>query len=359
MTYQLKNLNVASLDFDDIKTSLISFLKQQSDLADIDFENSASTANLLINILSTATAYNGVYAQFGYVNSFATTTTLLKSLLGIAANSSVVVAPIQSASTNRTITASSSTLEEYSTFLATATNGADIYFFNITSIPSGTSKSTTLYSGSQVASYTNYDYATQSCQLPYSVDPRTITLYETATGSGIVTKWTRVDKGTTSTTDNNKTFTVINGPEGYIVTNNFVTSTTIPTSSTVLVKAIISNGDEGNSATIYARNDASFATFAQPAGGYDLITVEQARYKLLFNATGQDRCVTLNDYVNAILSSGIPGTSNEALITVQNDCCVPGRVKVYVSGLSTANRAILMNYLTPKIVAGINLVYEQ
>ena len=359
MTYQIQNLDVASLDFDDIKASLIEFFKQQPDLADIDFDNTASTANMLVNILATATAYNGVYAQFGYVNSFATTTTLLQSILGIAANTSVLVSPIQGASTTRTVNASGATLEDYATFLATSTNGADTYFFNINSVPISTSKSITLYSGSQVSSFTNYDYETQSCELPYTVDPRTINFYETATGSGVVTKWTRVDKGTTSTTDNNKTFTVINGPKGYIVTNNFVTSQTISTNSTVLVKAVISNGDEGNNATINARSNMAFATFAQPFGGYDLITVEQARYKLLFNATGQDRCVTINDYVNAILSSGISGTANESLITVQNDCCIPGRVKVYAQGLSSANQTYLMAYLSPKIAAGITLVYEQ
>jgi hypothetical protein len=95
MSYQLKNLNVASLDFSDIRTSLIKFFKEQPDLADIDFENNASAANMLINILATATAYNGIYAQFGYVNSFATTTTLMQSILGIAANSSVLIAPVQ------------------------------------------------------------------------------------------------------------------------------------------------------------------------------------------------------------------------------------------------------------------------
>ena len=77
MTYQLKDLSVASLDFDDIKSSLISFLSAQPELSDLDFTNPASTTNLLINMLSTVTAYNGVYAQFGYVNSFATTTNLL------------------------------------------------------------------------------------------------------------------------------------------------------------------------------------------------------------------------------------------------------------------------------------------
>lgn len=359
MTYQLANLNVASLDFDDIKSSLSSFFKKQSDLADIDWDNSASAANLLLNILTTATAYNGVYAQFGFVNSFATTTTLMNSLLGIAANSSVLIAPIQSASTTRTVTTTGATLAAYTQFTAINSSGANTRFYNFQSVPQGTSKSITLFSGSNVLSFTNYDYDTQSCKIPYTVDPRTISFYENQSGSTLVTEWTRVDKGTTSTTDNNNTFTVINGPEGYIVTNNFLTAKTITTSSTILIKAIASDGSQGNNATISPTTNMYFATSSAPSGGYNLIGVEEARYKLLFNATGQDRCVTLNDYVNAILSSGISGTSDETAITVQNDCCVPGRVKIYVSGLSSTNQTLLMAYLTPKILAGITLVYEQ
>jgi hypothetical protein len=359
MTYQLKNLNVASLDFSDIRTSLIKFFKQQPDLADIDFENNASAANMLINILATATAYNGIYAQFGYVNSFATTTTLMQSILGIAANSSVLIAPVQGASTNRTVTAIGATLEDYATFLATTTTAAQTYFFNIDSVLPSQSKSIQLYSGKSVTSYTNYDYATQSCELPYTIDPRTISFYETVTGTGVITKWTRVDKGTTSTTDNKQTFTVINGPQGYIVTNNFITAKEIPTTSTVLVRAVVSNGAAANNASVNARTDAAFVATTVPAGGYDEISVTEARSRLLFKATGQDRCVTLNDYINAIIGSSIPGTSDSSLVTVQNDCCIPGRVKVYVTGLSTTNQTSLMAYLGARSVAGINLVYEQ
>jgi hypothetical protein len=359
MTYQLSNLNVASLDFDDIKTSLISFLRSQPDLADIDFDNDASAANLLINILATATAYNGVYAQFGFVNSFATTTTLLNSLLGIAANNSILLAPVQSATSTRTITASGATLASYTTFRAITPSGAQTYFYNIEQVPNNTSKSITLYDGSNVVSYTNYDYTTQSCQLPYNVDPRTITFYENVSGTTLVNQWTRVDKGTTSITDNNKTFTVINGPQGYIVTNNFLTSQTITTSSTVLIKAVTSNGNLGNEATISPATNTIFATSESSFGGYNLISVTQARYKLLFNATGQDRCVTINDYVNAILSSGISGTSDITKITVQADCCIPGKVKIYVDGLSSAGQAQLLLYLQPKIIVGTNLSYEQ
>jgi hypothetical protein len=78
----------------------------------------------------------------------------------------------------------------------------------------------------------------------------------------------------------------------------------------------------------------------------------------LFNATGQDRCVTINDYINAILSSGISGTNDESLITVKNNCCVPGIIDIYVSGLSASNQSGLMEYLTTRCVAGIRLVYQ-
>lgn len=358
MTYQLKNLNVASLDFSDIKSSLTSFFNNQTELQDIDFENNASTANLILNILSTVTAYNGIYAQYGYINSFATTTTLMQSILGIAANNSVLIAPSQSATCTRTVTAVGATLQPYTSFNAKTTTGADTFFFNISSVNSGVSKALKLYSGSEVVSYTNYDYATQSCELPYTVDPNTISFYENVNGSATYTEWTRVDKSSTGLVGNNKTFTVINGPRGFIVTNNFVSAQKIETSHSVLIKAITSNGTSGNNASITARSDVTFVTNSIPSGGYSEISVTEARCRLLFKATGQDRCVTINDYINAILSSGISGTSDSSLITVTTHCCIPGTVQIYVTGLSSNNQALLLEYLNARCVAGINLVYQ-
>jgi hypothetical protein len=358
MTYQLKNLNVASLDFSEIKSSLTTFFNNQPELQDIDFTNNASTANLILNILSTVTAYNGIYAQYGYVNSFATTTTLLPSILGIAANNSVLIAPSQSATCTRTVTAAGATLYPYTSFKAKTTTGADTFFFNIDTVNSGVSKSLKLYSGSEVVSYTNYNYDTQSCELPYTVDPDTISFYENVNGGSTYSEWTRVDKSSTGIVGNNKTFTVINGPKGFIVTNNFVSALEIQTSNSVLIKAVTSNGTSGNNAAITARSDVTFVTNATPSGGYSQISVTEARCRLLFKATGQDRCVTINDFVNAILSSGISGTSDSSLITVATDCCVPGTVNIYVTGLSSNNQSLLLSYLNARSVAGINLVYR-
>lgn len=359
MAYDIKNLNVASLDFDDIKSSLISFLEQQKDLSNLDYRNDASAINLLLNILATVTCYNGVYAQYGYVNSFATTATLLDSVLGIAANNSVLLVPTASASCGRTVTTTNGvTLAEYSTFTGRSPNGSDVLFFNMEEIPANTSKSITLYSGSQVVGYTNYDYETQSCEIPYSVDPETISFYETDVVSNVTTKWTRVSKSSNTNTLNNTHYTVINGPRGYIVTNNFNTSKTITTGSKVVIKTVTSNGDDANSATIFAPANIVFGTTETPIGGYDIITVARAKSMLLFKATGQDRCVTVNDYKNAILSSGISGTSDLTKISVVNGS-YPGQVKIYVIGLSVASSEQLMDYLSDKIPAGISIIYSQ
>lgn len=357
MTYNLKNLNVSSLDFDDIKRSLITFFEQQEDLKNLDFKNQASAINLLLNILTTATAYNGVYAQYGYINSFATTATVLESLIGIAANSSVLLVPTSSASATATITASS-TLAEYSTFNGKATNGSDLFFFNVEGITAGQAKSIKLYCGSQVVDYTSYNYETQSSVLPYTVNPETINFYETDVATGQVTKWTRVDKSNTTTTTNNKHYTVINGSQGYIVTNNFVTAQPVSTSSLVTISAVTSNGLIGNNSTVSARSGTSISAISSFSGGYDLISINKAKASLLFKATGQERCVTLNDYKNAIMSSGINGTEVETSITV-GSTNYPGEVKIYVDGLSKESSDTLMSYLSPLIPVGINIVYQQ
>lgn len=357
MPYNLKNLNVSSLDFDDIKRSLINFFEQQDDLKNLDFKNQSSAVNLLLNILSTATAYNGVYAQYGYINSFATTATVLESLMGIAANSSVLLVPTSSANATATITATTS-LQEYSTFNGKATNGADLFFFNLDGVSAGQSKSIKLYCGTQVTDYVSYNYETQSMVLPYTVNPETISFYETDINTGTVTKWTRVDKSNTTTTSNNTHFTVINGSQGYIVTNNFSTAKTITTTSTVTVTAVTSNGAIGNESIIKPRTDSLIASISSFGGGYDLISINRAKSSLLFKATGQERCVTLRDYKNAIMSSGIKGTDIESEIIVSNGS-YPGQVKIYVNGLTSDSINALMSYLSPLIPLGINIIYEQ
>jgi hypothetical protein len=357
MTINFKQLNVASLDYTDIVTNLINFFKQEPTLSDIDWDNKASAANMMVNILATATAYNGVYAQFGYRESFLSTANLLPSIVGLAANSSVLLEVKNSANTTRTVSISGVTLDAYTPFSATATNNGFLYFFNTQKINANTTTTTTLYSGVRASQFTSWDFTTQSMEIPLTVDPNTISMY-TVDGSGNEIVWTKVNKSSFDSSSNQYYFTVVNTANAYLVTANLPESFAIPTNYTVYVRAVISDGSSGNGATIIAPSNVTFVTSSTPYGGYDDLTADQARAKVQFSVTAQHKCVTIADYVKAILVSGITGTDDESLITVTNGN-QPCTLNVYVSGLSTANSITLMSYLADRAVAGINLVYQQ
>lgn len=357
MAYNLNQLKVASLDYSYIVESLITFLEKQPELKDIDFRNKASAANMIINILATATAYNGIYTQLGLKESFASTASLLESLVGIASNNAIVIAPVKSAKAVATTVLS---ISDYTSFDAICPDGSSIHFYNPdTIVGSSGGSNVNLYAGSGVNVYTNWDFDTQSMLLPYTVDPDTISLYEITDPYNPTTsqvKWTRVDRSFLTTTDNQQIFTVQNSPTGYLVTTNFSNAKVITTSSSVMVKAVISAGAVGNSATISDPNSL-FSSLTTPSGGYNTISVDAARAKVLFGL-GQDRCVTLRDYINAIMSSNISGTDDEDLIEVRNGD-IPGTVNVYVSGLSSGNQSILLEYLSEKTPAGTSVIYGQ
>lgn len=353
MAYNTKELNVASLDFTDIVNSLTTFLEKQPNLTNIDFRNPASAANMLVNILSTATAYNGAYAYFGFNESFKISAQNLESFSGLAANESILLPFTQSASSTITIAATSA-IDAYTPFTASASDGSKILFFNVVDIPVGTG-SYTLYSGTQQVTYTNYNYDGQYIKLPLSVDPRTISMDVVDLQNSTTKTWVRVDRGEYATSSGNY-YTVINAADGYLVTNNFVNSNEIDLGYRVEVSAVNTNGALGNGATINALGSTTFITSPSPAGGYDTIGVEKARSTVLFNGNARRRWVTPNDIKQYIISLGY--TDDIDLITVSNDTN-PGSIKVYVdAGLSPTQQTELLASLTNAGPAGITITYS-
>ncbi len=357
MSLNFKDLNVASLDYSDIVSSMTAFLKQEPSLSDLDYDNKASAINMLVNILATATAYNGVYSQFGYKESFLSTATLLQSVVGLASNSSILLEVKKSAQSTRNISVSGTALPAFTAFPATTINGANTNFFNIEEVPANTIATVTLYAGSEVVQYGAWDFNTQSITIPLTVDPETIKLYSVDAG-GTLTTWERVDKTTISSPSIGNYYTVLNTVNGYLVTANLPNSNTLTTDLVVYCKAIVSTGSAANSASISTNTYASFVTTESPSGGYEDISVDLARAKVQFAANSEKRCVTISDFETAILVSGISGTDNIDNITVQNanEPCV---IKIYVDGLQSANQNLLITYLSEMSVAGINLIYSQ
>lgn len=357
MTLNFKQLNVASLDYSDIVTNMINFFKQEPTLSDLDFDNQASAVNMLVNILATATAYNGVYSQFGYHESFLSTSTLLSSIVGIASNSSVLLEVKNSAKSTRNVQVGSSDLEPFTPISAVATDGSVLLFFNTKKVSANSTASLDLYCGTQVLQLTDWNYNTNSIVIPLTVDPRTIEMY-VVDPYGNQTTWTRISKSDIGNNLDETYFTVLNTVNGYLVTANLPETVVPTTADTVYIRAVVSNGTIGNSATIGTLNNLTYLTISVPSGGYNSLTVDLAKAKTQFEVSAQHKCVTLTDYKYAILASNISGTSDETLITVANGS-EPSTVKVYVQNLSTENQNNLITYLGSLSVAGINVIYSQ
>ena len=359
MTYNLNNLNVASLDFDEIRSSLSTFLSEQPDLADIDFQSSGSAASMILNILATATAYNGVYAQFSYANSWPASANVRDAILGCASLASILVPYQQSAFANYTMLVggiNTGGIPAYTAFDAVGTNGSQLYFYNIETIPYGVATSVNLYCGKEVATFTDYDYVTQSIILPKEIDPATISMVVTDNASGSSVTWSKVQKGRDISGTNQQVYCVMHSANGYRVTNNMPGALEITTSSRVAVTALYSNGSLGNGASITIPADISSSQYTIPTTGYDSLSIGQLKSKFNFNLTGYQRCVTLQDYKNAIVGSGISGTEDIENVTVVN--YIPATIRIYVDGLSTSGQSQLMSYLSTMSVAGINLIYQ-
>jgi hypothetical protein len=355
MSYNIKDLNVSSLDFTDIVESLTKFLEVQPQLKDIDFRSSSSAANMLINILATATAYNGVYSYFGFNESFKISAQNVDSFSGLASNEGILLPFTQSASVQRTIE-STQDLPSYTNFTALSLDGSLISFFNIDPITVGTN-SYTLYSGSKSVAFTDYNYEGQYILIPLNIDPRTIKFNVTDVNSGTTQSYIRVNRGEESASVGNY-FTVINGPNGYIVTNNFINSNPINLGTRVSVYGVQTNGKKGNGASITPVAGTTFITTTSPSGGYDMLSVEQARSLMLINGNGRKRWVTLNDLKYAILSSTIIGTDDISKIVVANGN-IAGSVKVYVdNNLTSEQQTNLLEYLTNIGPAGTSISYS-
>lgn len=356
MAYDITKLQVASLDYSYIVNSLINFLEGQPELSNIDFRNKASAANMIVNMLATATAYNGIYTQMGLKESFLSTASLLESVVGIGSNYSILLPLTQSA---KAVATTTDGLAAYTNFNATATDGSGLHFYNVEPISSSSSGSTVeLYAGNAVITYTQWDFDTQSFLLPLTIDPNTVSLYEIPDLANKSTKikWTKVSKSAQTAEDNQTVFTIINAANGYLVTTNLPNSKVIPTSSSMQIMCLESVGARSNGAII-ADAVPTFSTLSTPSGGYDLLNIDVAKAKILFGTT-LERCVTLKDYKNAIIASGIDGTDDGDLISVRNGD-VPGTVNIFVEDLTSDNQTVLMDYLSIRATAGTSLIYGE
>jgi hypothetical protein len=324
------NIQSTQLDFATIKNSLKTYLAQQTEFADYNFE--ASGLSNILDVLAHNTHFNGLIANFALNESFLNTAQLRSSVVSHAESlgynprsitsataylnisttitdtgrPSVISLPKYSvfSSSVNDISYSFYTLEEY-----TATDdGSGFYQFlsstGTIQIPvvQGTLKTKTFYVGTVTDSQI---YVIPDTTIDTSTP--TINVYLSASSSSYVTYTPLYDSITINATST--LYQLRESPNGYyeLIFSDGITTGQAPISGNkIIMQYLSSNGADANDATGFTAtsqlsvNGLSYplvsTTSVSAAGGSDKESIEAIRYNAPITFAAQQRLVTADDY---------------------------------------------------------------
>lgn len=317
-------LKVTELDFDDLKTNLKNFLRQQSEFQDYDFEGSG--LNVLLDVLAYNTHYNAYYLNMVANESFMDTALLRNSVVSHAKKLGYIPRSSKSsrASVNITVNSGSSTpgtltIPRGYNFIS---NEIDNTTYNFTTLQTySTSKvgqnfifnNVTIYEGQLISYvYTQSDLSNpnQLINLPDSnIDTDTLTVTVRLSQSNTDTiVYTKAEDVITVSTDDT-VYYLQEGTNGnyQVYFGQDVYGKKIPDGSIVTFEYIVCNGDLPNSSnnfvavsSISGFSDIVVDSVSASTGGLQRESVEEIKFAAPLQNISQNRAVTKNDYIKLI-----------------------------------------------------------
>lgn len=317
-------LQVTDLDFDTIKTNLKSFLKQQTEFQDYDFEGSG--LNVLVNLLAYNTHYNAYYLNMVANEAFLDTALLRDSVVSHAKTLGYVPysKTAATASINLTINSGNTTLDTLTIPKGYVFNSKlvdkRIFSFVVMDGVTVTKSDTSYYfenleiKEGQLMSYTfNYDE---------SANPKSIfTLPDTDIDTSTITVSVRPSASNTSTTVYNKVTDILDvgadssvfylqeskGGKYQIYFGNGTVGRKIEDGSVVTVGYLSTNGELANkidgfgmTSGIGAYSTGTISVVSAAAGGSDRETLDEIKSASPVQFATQNRLVTKVDYESYI-----------------------------------------------------------
>ena len=320
-------LRVTELDFDQIKTNLKSYLKQQSQFQDYDFDGSG--LNVLIDLLAYNTHYNAYYLNMVANESFIDTALLRDSVVSHAKllnytpySYSAPVAYINITVDSGTTTAGSLTLPKGYTLLSNLIDGTSYNFVTLeeyTVTKSGTSfffENIPVYEGQLVTynySYTAIDNPKAVFTIQSStVDTDTITVSvrpnSSNTQTSVYTKVTDV----LDITATSEAYFLQEGRDGNyeIYFGDGVIGKALNDGAIVSISYLVTNGDVANKAdnftgsqNIGVYSDFTIDVVSVASGGQIKQSVDSIKTSAQTQFATQNRLVTTKDYESYILTN--------------------------------------------------------
>lgn len=329
----MANIRITELDFDQIKENLRTYLRNQSQFTDFDFEG--SNLSVLLDLLAYNTHYNAVLANMINNEMFLDTairrgsvTSLGKHLSytprSVRSSIGVVDVVLSGVSGNPAFI----TLEPYTQFTTNA-DGLALSFYTITGYTATpvdgvyTFKDVELYQGRRLEYYWTVQLNNSPAvkyQIPNkNVDTSTLRV-SVQYAAGFSETFTLMDNIVEAGADS-KIYYLQENALGYyeIYFGDGVLGFNPSAGDIIKIDYLISDGAEGNVSTntpiswstnvIANESSRTINTISYPQGGADAETIDQVRFNALNTYSAAGRTITAKDY-SSVLAAEIPGAQS-------------------------------------------------
>ena len=342
-------LEISQLDFDGIKDNLKTFLSQQDEFTDYDFEGSGM--NVLLDVLAYNTHYIGYNANMLANEMYLDSADQRASVVSLAKQ--VGYTPRSAVASQATIdvlvnnaTGASITMSRGTKFTTTvdSTNYSFVNNADVSITPSdGVYKFSNLvvYEGT----YLNYKYTANTSDTDQrfiipndNVDTTTLTVKVQESSSDSTTNTYTLATGITGIESTSKVYFLQEVENGRyeVYFGDGVLGKAIADGNIIILDYITCNRDEPNGATTFTLSgtvggfsNVTITTINNANGGDEPESIKSIKYNAPRDYTSQDRAVTADDY--KVLVKSLYANAQSVQVYGGEDAATPDYGKVYVS----------------------------
>ena len=374
-------LEISELDFDGIKENLKTFLSQQDEFRDYDFEGSGMS--VLLDTLAYNTHYLGYNANMLANEMFLDSADLRASVVskakqvGYTPTSSTASKAVIDVTVNNA-SGASLTMTRGTSF-TTAVNGTNYSFVNNSDISITPIDGVYKFSNVSISegTYLNFKYTVNSSDTDQrfiipndNVDTNTLTIKVQESSSDSTTSTYTLATGIIGLESTSKVFFLqeVEGERYEVYFGDNVLGKSVADGNIVIMDYINTNRAEANGAssftlgeTIGGFSSATITTISNASEGSDPESISSIKYNAPREYTAQDRAVTADDY--KVLVKGLYANAKSVQVYGGEDAAIPDYGKVYISinsksgsTLTETTKASIVNSLKQYAVASIRPV---
>ena len=347
-------LEVSELDFDDIKSNLKTFLQNQSEFQDYDFEGSGFS--ILLDLLAYNTHYLGFNANMLANEMYLDSADIRKNIVSIAKmlgyTPTSAKAPIASINVLVNNASGSSITMDKGTVFTSSIGGTSYQF--ITNASHTINPLDGVYQFSDIDIYegtlVNFKYTVDSGDVDQrflipnnNADTSTLKIQIQNSSSDTTTSTYTLASGLISLDSTSKAYFLQEAEDGKfeVYFGDGVVGKKLEDGNIVILEYIVTNKTEGNGASSFTLSgsidtfsDVTISAVSSAQGGSEAQTKESIRFNAPLQYSAQDRAVTTSDYETKVLEIYPNAQSVSAWGGEDDETPIYGVVKIAIKAAS-------------------------